>query len=459
MLHSESACIKTIEIVTDNDFSDPFTRDLFMLTQSLFTQNIKPTTVELLKEGQKLGFIKSSEDIEKIRHIAGYYIDEQNIGYWIGKLKDASKGRRFQTLLKVYAHKINREDTDMSEIIREASGDMFSLAMDAETEKTLTGKDLAEFGRQKIKSRVNDYRIAQQNAKFPGEAPLEGVPTGFTTLNKMSLGYKPGDLIVLGAQTGHGKTAFALITALAVCVQAKEPLYYLNTEMSKEQLVYRWGSILSGEPMQQIRTGSLSDGQLRLVLDGFSPLAESKFYTDDKPLTKLTPQRAEIKIRKHHMQFGIKIAIIDYVGRMQKFQKGYEEWQVLEQIVKSQKELAQDLGIAILILAQLNPDGSLQGAKRIKNECDIMFTLDPAESDDEGSSKKSKKPKKPVNGTPTRTDVNYYLHVEKARDFESGRDIPLFFNKSKQTITEVGQEKTGWEDVTDPTKTNLMWPE
>ena len=379
MLHSDSDTtrIQILDAVSDKDFAHPFTRDIFLLSQSLFIQGIRPTTVEIFKEGMKYGYIKSQKDREQIAHIAEHYIDDENISYWIGKVKDASKGRSLQRFLKVYANRLSNDQNDISELIRQASGELFSIAQNIENEKVLTGKDLAEYGEQRIKSRVEAYRKAQEDAKFPDEAviPLEGVPTGFATLDKMSLGYKAGDLIVLGAQTGHGKTAFAIATSKAVCVEAGESLYYLNTEMSKEQLVDRWAPIMAGEPMQQIRTGSLTNQQMERVLEGFRPLSEAKFYTDDKPLTRLTPQRTEIKIRKYQMQFGIKIAIIDYVGRMQKLQKGLEEWQVLEQIVKSMKELAQELGIAIMVLAQLNPDGSLQGAKRIKNECDMMFTL------------------------------------------------------------------------------------
>ena len=50
---------------------------------------------------------------------------------------------------------------------------------------------------------------------------------------------------------------------------------------------------------------------------------------------------------------------------------------MLEQIIKTQKMLAQNLQIAVMCLVQLNPDGTLQGAKRMKNECDLMLKLSP----------------------------------------------------------------------------------
>ena len=85
--------------------------------------------------------------------------------------------------------------------------------------------------------------------------------------------------------------------------------------------------------------------------------------------------------RKAKIQRNIKLLILDYVGRMEKVQKGMDEWQVLEQIVKSIKLLAQNLGIACLVLVQLTPTGELQGAKRMENECDLMLKMIPVEKD------------------------------------------------------------------------------
>lgn len=441
MLHSDSDAtrLEILDAISDKDFADPFTRDIFLLSQSLFIEGIRPTTVEIFKEGMKYGYIKSQQDREKIAEISQHYIDDDNISYWIGKVRDASKGRALQRFTKKLTHGLSKETTDIPELIREASGELFALAMDAEAGRTLTGKDLAKYGKELIKERVEAYRKAKQDERFPGELPLEGVPTGLPTIDKLSLGYKPGDLILLAAQTGHGKTAFAINTARAVCIEAGRKMHYINTEMSKKQLVYRWGSVLSGEIMQQLRVGSLTNAQMEKVLDAFDSLAQAGFYADTE--TSPTPAKVDILARKAKMQYGIELMCLDYVGRMEKLERGKEEWQVLEQIVKSQKQLAQDQEIAVMILAQLNDDGSLQGAKRMRNECDMIFKLLPAKKGlkvDLSQSAIEEILKKKFE------QFNYVIYVDKARDFETGRYIPLVFDLERQQIREAKELSNGY---------------
>jgi len=452
MLHSETACIQALDRVEEDDFADPFSRNTFLLIKSLYQRSIRPTYVEIIKEGHHLGFLQNSADMEQLRYITEHYIDEENIHYWIGEVKNASKGKAMQKLLIKYSRELKSEQPDITSIIREASGELFSLVMDTEEMKTLSGKDLAEYGKKLIKERVDAYRKAKDDEKFPGKLPLEGVPTGLPTLDDLSLGYKPGDLIILAAQTGHGKTAFAINTSNAVCVVANKPLYYLNTEMSNKQLVYRWGSVLSGEITQMLRNGSLSNEQLNKVLASFDALAEAGFYTD--AVSNLTPYKADIQIRKQRMQHQIEMVIIDYVGRMQKIQKGLDEWQVLEQIVKSMKELAQNQEIAIMILAQLNDDGTLQGAKRMKNECDMMFRLVPIVDREKISAEEQKNAIRKQNNK-NYEDFNYRLYTDKARDFETGKSIPIIFDMERQQICEaketgkplVPKQEDHWGDI------------
>jgi replicative DNA helicase len=447
MLHSEASCVQALDRVSEDDFSDMFNRDLFLLIHAIFTQGIRPTSAELIKEGRKLGFVKGPEEIEGIRQAAEHYIDDENIGYWIGKVKEASKGRAMQKLLQKYSRELDKTSTDIPDLIRNASGEILSLAIDVEGERFVTGKEIGEYGQELIEKRVERYRQAQEDAKSPGVLPLEGVPTGLPTLDNLSLGYKPGDLILLAAQTGHGKTAFAMQTSKAVCIDGGKPLFYLNTEMNKDQITTRWGSMLSNQLAQQLRIGSLTNAQLAATKEAYKRLIDSNFIT--YKLASPTASRVDILTRKAKLQYNIEMMILDYVGRMQKLQKGLEEWQVLEQIVKSMKELASSQDIAIMVLAQLNDNDSLQGAKRMRNECDMVLKLLPV--DDDTRNKIEAKLKKKYE------EFNYTIFVDKSRDFETGRYIPLVFDLERQQIREARETGVyntkpsnplaGWEDI------------
>jgi len=348
----------------------------------------------------------------------------------VDKVKQASKGRQMQQLLRQYKEEMNQDNVDIPHIIQSAGFDFMALALDGDSEHIESAKEVADLGEELIDGNVRKWRDHQDAYKITGKVPLEGVPTGLVKLDRLTLGYKPGDLIILGAQTGHGKTAFALNTA-AVCVESKKPLLYINTEMSRHQIAYRWGAILSQVPLQRIRIGNLTDAESNQVKAAYRVFSSSGFYTANMP--NLTPEKLHTLAHQAKLQNKIEMLILDYVGRMDKHDRNLQEWQVLEQIIKTQKILAQNLNIACMVLVQLNEDGSLQGAKRMKNESDLMLKLIPVEKDQVERIREAHKK--------DYEEFNYRLFIDKSRDSIAGIDIPLVFDKSRQIIREAAQIK------------------
>jgi replicative DNA helicase len=435
MMHSETACIESIDLLHEDEFAEPLNRQVFLLLESLYIRGTKATYVEVLKEGYTLGFLAKPKNIEDLKYIAEHYIDDKNIKYWIEKVKQAAKAREAQSLVRKCVAQMKDGKIDIDRFVADTSSEFFALAMDTQAEKVDTPAEIADLGIKLVTERVEKYRQMAEEAKRSGQVPMEGVPTGFKTLDNMTLGLKPGDLAILGAQTGHGKTAFAMNVAKAACVDAQNNILYINTEMSKEQIARRWGSILSSVALYQLQSGSLTNEQQETVVQAYSRLKKSGFYSYSIP--NLTPQKLDVLARKHKLQQDIKLVILDYVGRMEKILPDMSEWQVLEQIIKSMKLLAQNLQVACLVLVQLNPDGTLQGAKRMENECDLMLKLIPVPED--GQKKIEERLKKLYE------EFNYRIFVQKARDAESGRTIPVVFAKELQQIREARESKTGWE--------------
>jgi len=211
-----------------------------------------------------------------------------------------------------------------------------------------------------------------------------------------------------------------------VAVQNKNNILYLNTEMSRNQIALRWGSILSGIEHERVRSGELNESELSRIFNAYSLLRESGFYS--YPCPNLTPEKTISIARKFKAQKNIAMLIIDYVGRMDKYDPKLQEWQMLEQIVKTQKILAQNLKIVVMCLVQLNPDGSLQGAKRMKNECDLMLKLSPISKEELEENEELKK---------YDTMPNYMIYIDKNRDGQSGIHIPILFDLQRQTMRDV----------------------
>ena len=424
MLHSEEACIEAYSSLMADNFYSPKHGTIFQLIGSLYEREIRPTYVELLKEGHSLGVFTNPRDLEEIKYIAEHYIDDENIKYWIRRVKDKTRLRKYESFLrKSYQVLIDNPEIEVEQTLMEAEEELTNLTALEIDDKIDTPEEMAQLGYDEVERRFIRYKEIQELHK--GVLPLDGLPTGFDNLNHITLGYKPGDLIILGAQTGHGKTAFALHTAKEIAVNNQRNVLYLNTEMSRQQIALRWGSILSAVEHDRIRSGSINETELSIILEGYSRLRQSGFYS--YPCPNLTPEKTISVARKFRAQKNIDLMIIDYIGRMDKMDPKLQEWQILEQIVKTQKMLAQNLGIAVMCLVQLNPDGTLQGAKRMKNECDLMLKLAPISKEELDESEDLKKYVEP----------NYYIAIEKNRDGRSGIRIPIKFDLQKQTMKDA----------------------
>ncbi len=424
MLHNEDACIEAHNALISTDFYSPRNATIFALACSLYEREIHPTYVEIIKEGHGLGLLTHPRELEELKYIAEHYIDDENIKYWIKRVKDKARLRKFEAFLKEnYQRLAEMPDQDVEQMLMAAEEQLTNLTALEIDDHVDSPAEMAALGYDEVERRF--LRFKEIRELYKGVIPLDGLSTGFENLNHITLGYKAGDLIILGAQTGHGKTAFALHTARTIAVDHGKNILYLNTEMSRQQIALRWGSILSGIEHDRIRTGDINESELSLILNGYSRLRESGFYSYTCP--NLTPEKTISIARKFKAQKNIEMMVVDYVGRMEKVDPRLSEWQILEQIVKTQKMLAQNLKIAVMCLVQLNPDGTLQGAKRMKNECDLMLKLAPIPREDrEENEEIARYP-----------DANYYLIIEKNRDGRSGVSIPIVFDLQKQSMRDA----------------------
>lgn len=423
MLNSEEARIEAYDSIREEDFYHPLHRTVFSLICQLYKQDVRPTFAELLKESQNLNLFRNQQEISELAYIAEHFIEGENISYWLGRVKDRSKLRKFESLLRRYHQKIRENQESVEDLLMGAEEELTNLTALENDDRVDSPVELANLGYEEVERRY--VRFKEINEINKGVIPLDGLPTGFDSLNNVTMGYKPGDLIILGAQTGHGKTAFALHTAKSVTIEHKANMLYLNTEMSRVQIALRWGSILSQVEHEKLRSGDLTSGEFSQILQGYSNLSNSGFYS--YPCPNLTPDKIISIGRKFKAQYDIKMLILDYVGRMEKMTANYAEWQILEQIVKTQKMLAQNLEIAVMCLVQLNEDGTLQGARRMKNECDLMLKMVPVSNEEIEQNEKLKKFR----------DVNYRLIVDKNRDGKSGIDIMIHFDKTRQILRDA----------------------
>jgi replicative DNA helicase len=185
------------------------------------------------------------------------------------------------------------------------------------------------------------------------EDHLSGVPSGFTKLDNMTLGWQNSDLIIVAARPSMGKTAFVLSMARNMAVEYKRSVAIFSLEMSSMQLVNRLISIESEIPSTAIRKGKLRLDEWRQLNAKIKALESASIYIDDTPGISIFELRA--KCRRLKKKYNIDIVIIDYLQLMTgpPDLKGNREQEV-SIISRSLKGLAKELNVPIIALSQLN---------------------------------------------------------------------------------------------------------
>lgn len=255
-----------------------------------------------------------------------------------------------------------------------------------------------------------------------------GAQVGFKSLDNTLMGLKGGDAIMFSAKSGDGKTAFAMNLARIMSYHNGKRVHYLNTEMNETEMIQRWAAQGALVPYTRMEMGETQDYEAEKVerwAQEFkkAPITISQISSLNIGLTVGIAKRAIKKYGK------LDCLIVDYIGRMDiEHGKGMQEWQIMYENTKKLKELARDLNIPIIILAQLNQSGSLEGSQKMRNELDALFYLKPKQVGEEGEGKDRR---------PVYSDSDFMLIKEKVRRNGKSDVINLKFDKEYLFIREV----------------------
>lgn len=255
---------------------------------------------------------------------------------------------------------------------------------------------------------------------------------GIPSLDKISAGgVKGGDLILVAAQSGEGKTAFALTLLELASVRKSHESYYMNTEMETDELTARMVASLTEIPFTEVLSAQLTgtktqiEEKIKKIDMAYGLIGKSNATFSELP--ELDREGLKALARQHMIQKGkLDLLFIDYIGRLdldadiQRLR--LREDQALARIVKEAKVLAQELKCAVVVLAQLNDDMKLEGAKRMINDTDICLFVEPL-TESEQAEEKNK-------------GVTHFAHIRKARRGDKNKPIRLAFNKTVQRLWE-----------------------
>ena len=180
-----------------------------------------------------------------------------------------------------------------------------------------------------------------------------GVPSGFPTLDDMTLGFQPSNLIILAARPSVGKTALAMNIARNAAVDHHIPVAVFSLEMSGVELIKRLMTSESHFDSMKIKGGlKLEPGEWEKLESSLAALSSAPLYFDDTSALPVMEFRS--KVKKLVKQKGVRLVVVDYLQLLQgpPELRGFREQEVAA-ISRTLKATAKELNIPIIALSQL----------------------------------------------------------------------------------------------------------
>jgi replicative DNA helicase len=219
------------------------------------------------------------------------------------------------------------------------------------------------------------FGILSEAAKRGGG--ITGYATGFHDLDKMTAGLHGGDLYIVAARPGMGKTSFVLNLAAQlaetrrVAVEGStDPAQELGTgvvffslEMPREQLASRLLASDAGVDVSKIRSGQIGKEDWISLTESASKLGHLPLWLDDTPAIGLLDVRARVRRLQAEISrrssdgpkaHKLGLVVIDYLQLMSGRQGAQSREQEISELSRGLKQLAKEMGLAVIALSQLN---------------------------------------------------------------------------------------------------------
>ncbi|WP_103589791.1 replicative DNA helicase [Campylobacter concisus] len=273
-----------------------------------------------------------------------------DIRRYASELKEKSIKRSLVKIAHDIPSKVN-EDKASRDMVDELSQEFYSLIEGGGTGTIKEGKDIILKVVEHIKTQIE-----------LGEQDIVGLDTGFKKLNEMIKGFKNGDLIIVAARPGMGKTTLCL-NFMSQVLKSGAGVVFFSLEMPAEQIMMRILSSKTSIPLQDIMTGKIDDEAMARLSDACGEFSEYKLFVHDSGYVNIHQVRTQMrKLKAMHPE--ISLCVIDYIGLMMSTNNFADRHIQIAEISRGLKLLARELDMPIIALSQLNRSLESRANKR-----------------------------------------------------------------------------------------------
>ena len=338
----DSSLIDNIcEEIRADMFFDERNKFLFEAINELH-KNGMPVDAGIIKEElDKKKRLNSVGGIEYISEVIDSVITTANLSYYIDILKEnATRRNLINAATEIVTEAYDEED--VTTVLDNAERNILNVV------KVRTVKDFVPIHEILRRAQAKLEELAKSKKL------ITGLETGFYDFDKITTGFQPGELIILAARPGMGKTALALNMATYAATTTDKAVAIFNLEMPAEQLVNRIISAQGGIDAYKLQTGQMQERDWKRYNEAMNQLAETNLFIEDNSGVTVAEIKAKCR-RLANMPKGLGLVVIDYLQLVTTGNKRIESRQVeVSEISRSLKTMALELGVPVIALSQLS---------------------------------------------------------------------------------------------------------
>ena len=331
---------KIVEEVTVDMFFDERNKIIFNAIKNLHDSKtpIDITTIkDELDKDKKLNTV----GLDYLTDVIDSVVTTANLDFYIKIIRDYAIRRN---LIETATDIINTtyEDENITTLLDTAEKNILNVVRARSVGSFMPIQEVLRNAQAKLEELAKNKRT------------ITGLETGFPDFDKITTGLHGGEMIILAARPGMGKTALALNMASFAAMHTKKAVAIFNLEMSAEMLVNRMIASVGQIDSYKLQTGNMLERDWQRYNEALSQLSETNIYIEDN--VSVTAQDIRAKCRRlASSETGLGLVVIDYLQLINSGNRRVESRQVeVSEISRALKTMAVELDVPVIALAQLS---------------------------------------------------------------------------------------------------------
>ncbi len=242
------------------------------------------------------------------------------------------------------------EGAEVDAVVDLAQQAVFSVAQEKETEDYAVLADIIQPTMDELDQIATTGGLAQ------------GVPTGFVDLDNLTNGLHGGQMIIVAARPGVGKSTIALDFMRSASIRNNKASAIFSLEMSKSEIVMRLMSAETEIRLSDMRAGRMTDEQWAKLATRVGQISEAPLFIDDSP--NLTMMEIRSKARRLKQKHDLQLIVLDYLQLMSSGKQVESRQQEVSEFSRQLKLLAKELDVPLIAISQLNRGPEARTDKR-----------------------------------------------------------------------------------------------